>query len=149
MVFVTGAGCQFLPLAAICRKTGHSFISFLFHVPATLGGATVFSCDARNMGCENICDILGDVFGCRSFGLAVVAGVGRGALFVWGGAWRWGRFGGAAGRGLRWGSGYLSSGQLGWACGLWVVSLCSPFAGFCWICCAGVAAVIFGLPQVG
>ena len=75
--------------------------------------------------------------------------LGEGRCLSGGGAWRWGRFGGAAGRGLRWGSGYLSSGQLGWACGLWVVSLCSPFAGFCWICCAGVAAVIFGLPQVG
>ena len=36
MVFVTKTKCQFLPLAAICRKIKHSFISFLFHVPATL-----------------------------------------------------------------------------------------------------------------
>ena len=44
MVFVTKTKCQFLPLAAICRKTKHSFISFLFHVPATLKDDTVFSC---------------------------------------------------------------------------------------------------------
>ena len=44
MVFVTKTKCQFLPLAAICRKIKHSFISFLFHVPATLIDDTVFSC---------------------------------------------------------------------------------------------------------
>ena len=35
--------CTFLPLAAICRKIKHSFISFLFHVPATLKDSTVLS----------------------------------------------------------------------------------------------------------
>ena len=35
--------CTFLPLAAICRKIKHSFISFLFHVPATLKDETVLS----------------------------------------------------------------------------------------------------------
>ena len=54
MVFVTKTKCQFLPLAAICRKIKHSFISFLFHVPATLKDDTVFSCDARSMGCERV-----------------------------------------------------------------------------------------------
>ena len=44
MVFVTKTKCQFLPLAAICRKIKHSFISFLFHVPATLKDDTVFPC---------------------------------------------------------------------------------------------------------
>ena len=68
---------QFLPLAAICRKIKHSFISFLFHVPATVKDDTVFSCDARSMGCENICDILVDIFGCHSFRLAIIAGVGH------------------------------------------------------------------------
>ena len=34
----------FLPLAAICRKIKYIFISFLFHVPATLKDDTVFSC---------------------------------------------------------------------------------------------------------
>ena len=82
MVFVTKTKCQFLPLAAICRKVKHSFISFLFHVPATLKDDTVFSCDARSMGCENICVILVDIFGCHSFRLAIVAGVGRRALFI-------------------------------------------------------------------
>ena len=37
-------GCAFLPLAAICRKIEHSFISFLFHVFATLKDDTVLSC---------------------------------------------------------------------------------------------------------
>ena len=36
--------CTFFPLAAICRKIKHSFISFIFHVPATLKDITVFSC---------------------------------------------------------------------------------------------------------
>ena len=36
--------CTFLPLAAICRKIKHSFVSFLFHVPATLKDGTVLSC---------------------------------------------------------------------------------------------------------
>ena len=44
MVFVTKTKCQFLSLAAICRKIEHSFISFLFHVLATLKDDTVFSC---------------------------------------------------------------------------------------------------------
>ena len=35
--------CTFLPLAAICKKIKHSFISFLFHVPATLKDDTVLS----------------------------------------------------------------------------------------------------------
>ena len=64
---MTKTKCQFLPLAAICRKIKHSFISFLFHVPATLKDDTVFSCDARSMGCENICDILVDTFGRGAF----------------------------------------------------------------------------------
>ena len=36
------------------------------------------------MGCENICDILVDIFGCHSFRLAIIAGVGRkiGAVFI-------------------------------------------------------------------
>ena len=82
MVFVTKTKYQFLPLAAIRRKIKHSFISFLFHVPATLKDDTVFSCDARIMGCENICDILADIFGCHSLRLAIIAGVGRRALFI-------------------------------------------------------------------
>ena len=44
MVFVTKTKCQFLPLAAICRKVKHSFISVLFHVPTTLKDDTVYSC---------------------------------------------------------------------------------------------------------
>ena len=35
--------CTFLPLAAICRKIKHNFISFLFHVPDTLKDDTVLS----------------------------------------------------------------------------------------------------------
>ena len=101
MVFVTKTKCQFLPLAAICRKIKHSFISFLFHGPATLKDDTVFSCDARSLGCENICDILVDIFGCHSFRLAIVAGVGRRALFIEKGVLQWERFGGATGRELR------------------------------------------------
>ena len=50
MVFVTKTKCQFLLLAAICRKIKHSIISFLFHVSATLKDDTVFSCDARSPG---------------------------------------------------------------------------------------------------
>ena len=42
--FVMKTKCTFLPLAAICRKIKHSFISFLFHVPATLKDDTAFSC---------------------------------------------------------------------------------------------------------
>ena len=87
MVFVTKTRCTFLPLAAIIRKKiKHSFISFLFHVPATLKDDTVLSCAliARSMGCENICDILVDIFGFHSFRLAIIAGIGRriGALFI-------------------------------------------------------------------
>ena len=78
MVFVTKTKCQFFPLAAICRKIKHSFISFLFHVPATLKDDTVFSCDVRSMGCENICDILVDIFGCHSFRLASLQELGEG-----------------------------------------------------------------------
>ena len=44
MVFVTKTKCQFLPLATIRRRIKHSFISFLFHLPATLKDDTVFSC---------------------------------------------------------------------------------------------------------
>ena len=36
--------CTCLPLAAICRKIKHSFISFLFHVPSKLKDDTVLSC---------------------------------------------------------------------------------------------------------
>ena len=42
--FVMKTRCTFLPLADICRKIKHSFISFLFHVPATLKGNTVLCC---------------------------------------------------------------------------------------------------------
>ena len=82
MIFVTKTKFEFLPLAAVCRKIEHSFISFLFRVPATLKDDTVFSYDARSMGCENICDILVDIFGCHSFRLVIIAGVGRRALFI-------------------------------------------------------------------
>ena len=45
MVFVMKTRCTFPPLAAIFRKKiKHSFISFLFHVPATLKDDTVLSC---------------------------------------------------------------------------------------------------------
>ena len=41
---MTKTKCTFLPLAAILRKIKHSFISPLFHVPATLKDGTVLSC---------------------------------------------------------------------------------------------------------
>ena len=34
--FMVKTKCKFLPLVAVCKKIKHSFISFLFHVPATL-----------------------------------------------------------------------------------------------------------------
>ena len=40
----SGSPGTFLPVAAICGKIKHSFISFLFHVPATLKDDTVLTC---------------------------------------------------------------------------------------------------------
>ena len=84
MVFVTKTKCQFLPLAAICRKIKHSFILFLFHVPATLKDDTIFSFALmQEVWPVKIYATFWLIF-FHSFRLAIIAGVGRriGALFI-------------------------------------------------------------------